>query len=338
MVTTAHRRRRTALVAMLAAGIAGLGCGASSTAAPAATAPAAASAGAPPAPPASAASSGSAPGVAAEQPAPPNDTTEKDAKEDEEIASELVDHQRHHHHGGVALFLALSLDSLGVSPEQATSIEKIRDTLRTKLEPAQAAEQKVVALLADGIAAGKVDQPKVDAAITRLGATSSAVHAAVVDALAQLHAVLDEPQRAALVDKVQAHWEVWKEANGVGLDLAERHEHGRLEALAEHLSLTPDQVESIRKRLQTAPAEAGGHLDADKVEAHIRALGAAFEAPTFDPKAVGPAEGVNAHLTGWGATRMARFYAAVAPVLTPEQRTQLAERVRDHAHHAQDEG
>jgi Spy/CpxP family protein refolding chaperone len=274
-------------------------------------------------------------GVAAEQTARPSDTTSDTTnKEDEEIGAELVEHHRHHHHGGVALFLALSLDSLGVSAEQQAQIEKIRDTLRAKLEPAQAAEKKVALLLADEIAAGKVDQPKVDAAIGRLGAASGAVHPAVVDALVQLHGVLDETQRTALVDKVEAHWELWKDANGVGVDPAERREHGRLETLAIELSLTPEQVDSIRKRLQTAPAEIGGRLDAEKVEAHLKALGAAFEAPTFDAKSVGPNDGVNARLTNWGASRMARFYAAVTPVLTPDQRTKLAERVREHANHS----
>jgi Spy/CpxP family protein refolding chaperone len=253
-------------------------------------------------------------------------------EENEQVAAELVDHLRHHHHGGVAMFLAMSLDTLGTTPDQHEAIEKIQTNLRTKLEPARDAERKVMGLLADGAAAGKIDQPKVDAAIARLGTASAGVHPAVVDALNQLHSVLNPAQRSALVDKVEADWEVWKEANAPVGDAAEKPEHARLDTLTRELSLSPEQVDKIKTRLK-GEKPMGPKFDPEKVTAHLTALGNAFEADNFDAKALGPGEGVSGHMATWATTGMAHFYEAVAPVLTPDQRTKLAERIREHATH-----
>jgi Spy/CpxP family protein refolding chaperone len=253
-------------------------------------------------------------------------------QENEEVASELVDRLRHHHHGGVGMFIAMSLDTLGTTPDQHDAIEKIQSNLKTKFEPAHGAEQKVMTLLADGIAAGKIDRPKVDAAVARLGTASAGVHAAVIDALNQLHAVLNPGQRMALVDKVEAHWEVWKEANAAAGDPAEKPEHGRLETMTRELALTPDQVDKIKARIKSS-GELGPKFDPEKVTAHLTALGNAFESDNFDAKALGPGEGVSGPMATWATAGMARFYEAATPVLTPDQRTKLAERIREHANH-----
>ena len=75
------------------------------------------------------------------------------------------------------------------------------------------------------------------------------------------------------------------------------------------------------------------HYDRAEGDAHLKAFGAAFEADTFDAKTVTTAGPANAHLATWGATRMAHFYEAVTPVLTPDQRTKLAEHLREHSGH-----
>src|ERR1700683_3269289 len=56
-------------------------------------------------------------------------TTTTASPEDDESAADLGEHHRHHHHGGVTMFIAMSLDSLGVSPEQEKAIEKIQGDL-----------------------------------------------------------------------------------------------------------------------------------------------------------------------------------------------------------------
>src|SRR5450755_1942676 len=132
---------------------------------------------------------------------------------DDDAMAGLLEHHRYHHHGGVTLFIAMSLDTLGVSPEQRAAVAKIRTDLYARIEPARTAEQNLVATLADELAAASFDTPKVEALVAQVSAAAAAVHDASADALNELHAALTPPQRAALVDKVESHWAVWQNAN-----------------------------------------------------------------------------------------------------------------------------
>ncbi len=256
------------------------------------------------------------------------------AGEDEE-GQKLVEHHRHHH-GGVAMFLHMSLDSLGVSDDQRAAVTKIQEDLSAKLEPVHAAQQKVLAVLADGVAAGAVDSAKVDAAIADIDATGAAAHAATADALNQLHTVLTPPQRIALVQKLQAHWQVWQTANAEEGEHAEQGEHEkgeRFSSLVKDPPLTADQIDRIRATLRGGGAkpDAAKKLDPSAIEGHMKSFESAFEAEKFDAKTLGGGEEMNLHLPSHGARRMARFYEAAAPVLTPDQRTKVAARLREHA-------
>ncbi len=258
--------------------------------------------------------------------------------EDDEAAEDLAEHARHHHHGGVMLFFAMSVDTLGVAPEQQNAVARIQADLFAKLEPARAAEQDVVTTLADGIAAGGIDHAKVDSAVARVASTSGGLHDATADALNQLHAVLTPEQRSALVEKVEAHWDVWKHANAVeaekaGGDASRAAQRGHLDVMAKEIELSPEQVARAQSNFDAAMGAGPPRLDPAEIQGHIDAIGAAFRADTFDAKLIEPASQANAHLAGWGAARMARFYEALDPVLTPPQRAKVAEMLREHATH-----
>jgi Spy/CpxP family protein refolding chaperone len=258
-------------------------------------------------------------------------TTSATFSEDDDVAAGLLEHHRHHHHGGVTLFIAMSLDTLGVSPEQRAAVEKIRKDLHTRMEPGTRAEQGLTAILADGLVAGTFDQAKVDAAVAQVTAAASAVHDASVDALNELHAVLTPPERAALVDKVEAHWAVWQKANSEESG-ATTSDGSRLTILAKDLDLAPEQVERIRAALGEG-MKGAPRIDAQEIAAHVRGFGDAFRGEKFDAKTLSTAGPANAHLAGWGAAHMARFVELAGPVLTPEQRAKLASRLREHAGH-----
>jgi Spy/CpxP family protein refolding chaperone len=262
---------------------------------------------------------------------PPPATAAAATADDDDVAAGLTEHHRYHHHGGVPLFIAMSLDTLGVSPEQRAAVEKIRAELQARMEPARAAEQSLAAALADGLAAGNIDRAQVDAAVARVTAAAAAVHDASADALNELHAALTPPQRAALVDKVESHWAVWQKANAEEAGSANR-EDGHLATLATELGLTQNQVDEIRAAVGEA-MKAVPRLDPQEISTHLRALGDAFRSENFDAKGLTNASGANAHLVGWGAAHMAHFVEAVAPVLTPDQRAKLADRLREHATH-----
>jgi len=243
----------------------------------------------------------------------------------------LMEHHRHHHHGGVTLFIAMSLDTLGVDPEQQAAVEKLRGDLHAGMEPARVSEQSLVSTLADGVAAGNIDTTKVDAMIAQLIAAAGAVHDASAGTLNQLHAVLNPPQRAALVDKVEAHWAVWEKANADGTGPA-TEDGDRLAALATELGLTPDQVEKIRTGV-AAQMSRVPRLDPQEIAAALQAFGDAFRSESFDAKALTTESSANAHLVGWGSAHLAHFIEASLPVLTADQRAELAQKLREHAAH-----
>ena len=251
----------------------------------------------------------------------------------DDSTADLSEHHRHHHHGGFAMFIAMSLDSLGTTPEQDDAIKKIGADLRTKMQPAHDAEKALLLVLADGVAAGSLDQAKVDAAIAQVTSASAGVHDAVADSLNQLHGVLTPPQRVALVDKVEAHLHVWRRANSDD-EPADKDAHGgHLGKLAKDLGLSSDQVEKIRASFKASIGGSKVHFDSAGAEAHLKAFGAAFEADSFDAKTVTTGGPANANIASWGSTRMATLYEAATPVLTADQRTKLADQLRHHANY-----
>jgi Spy/CpxP family protein refolding chaperone len=262
---------------------------------------------------------------------PPPATATSATTDNDEATPGLIEHHRYHHHGGVTLFIAMSLDTLGVSPEQRAAVEKIRTDLHARMEPARAAEQNLAATLADQLAAGNIDPAKVDAAVARVTATAAAVHDASTDALNDLHAALTPSERAALVDKVESHWAVWQKANAEETRPATK-DGGYIAILTTDLGLTPDQADKIRAGLGEG-TKAVPRFDPQEIATHLRAFGDAFRSEKFDAKLLTTASGANAHMAGWGAAHMARFVETAAPVLTPEQRVKLAARLREHASH-----
>jgi Spy/CpxP family protein refolding chaperone len=247
--------------------------------------------------------------------------------------AELAEGEEHreHHHGGVLALVVMSIKDLDLSSDQRVAVEKIRADMASKMEPARTAGRELASTLADGVAAGKIDRAKVDAAIATVVTQAQGLHDSSLAALNDLHAALSAPQRAKLVDELQGHWEKWKEAQGH--DEADDHQHrsGHLLALVHELGISQDQAEKIkaafRDRMKASPQD---HAHKE-VQDHLQALATAFKSDTFDAKKVAGAKAANGHLARWGATRMARFIEAAAPVLTPEQRTKLARILRDHA-------
>jgi Spy/CpxP family protein refolding chaperone len=255
-----------------------------------------------------------------------------EAAYDDDSTAELKDHDRHHHHGGFAMFIAMSLDSLGTSPEEDANLAKIQADIRAKLQPAHDAEKNLMLTLADGVAAGNIDQAKVDAAVAQVSSAAAGVHDAVADSLNQLHEVLTPEQRVALADKVEAHLQVWRDANSDG-EPSKVAREGRLAELQKSLALTQDQVEKVRATLSSSMARTGQY-DWKEGEASLEAFRTAFVADHFDAKSLGMGGAANAHIATWGAARMSRFYEAVGPVLSADQRARLADILRRHANYS----
>ncbi|HEX4454763.1 MAG TPA: Spy/CpxP family protein refolding chaperone [Kofleriaceae bacterium] len=266
--------------------------------------------------------------VAEAQPAQPGTGMEED-----ESTTDLAMHHRHHHHGGMAMFIAISLDQINTTPDQKAAIEKIKTDLYAKMEPAHAAEKTVLSAVADDIASGQFDQAKLDTSIAEVGTQSGTIHDAISDSLNQLHATLTPPQRQALVDKMQAHFEVWHSANAPEED----KEHGHLAHLAKELGMTQDQVDKSRAAYEQSITGVP-HFDRAEADAHLKAFGEAFSSDQFDAKSLPTKGELNSHMAVWGINRMIKLYEAVTPNLTPEQRTKLADNIRHHANYQHNQG
>jgi len=278
------------------------------------------------APSASASAAPSAASSVAVSPAAPVGSAQIVAADDS--VNESLRNYHRHHHGGLTTFISMAIDTLGLDEAKKAQITTIQSDLRAKTAPARDAEHDLLSTIADGVAAGKIDTAKVDAAVEKGATASAGIHAATADAMTQLHDALSPAERAALVDKVNAHWAVWHKVN-VEEKAGTKEKGGRLAKLTELLTLTPDQVDKISSAL-SADAPVTPKNDPKAADAHIQAFATAFVAEKFDAKSLAPPATASAgHVARHGGARLARFYEAVTPVLTPQQRTTLAAQIRE---------
>jgi Spy/CpxP family protein refolding chaperone len=246
----------------------------------------------------------------------------------DQVIADLQEHHRHHQHGGITQFVELSLDTIGADESRREQVERLQDALHDCMDPVEAEEEKVLRLIADGVAAGVVDAAKVKAGIEQVDTAASAIHPCVAPTLNELHKTLAPNERAELGEKVRAHWTVWRQANH-DEDPAHHTPGSRLADLATELTLAPEQVEQMSAALKAAFS--GRSFDADRVQKQVQSFATAFAGSTFDATSV--TTNSTAYLTSHGMTRMALFYQTIAPFLKPEQRATLAAHLREHATH-----
>lgn len=247
------------------------------------------------------------------------------AEANREKAAETLRQHHRHHHGGFAMFVHMAIDSLGLEGADKAKVEAIQKKIHDAAAPARAAGHDVLQALADGAAAGKIDDAKIQPLVKKQQDAAAKVHDAVIAAMNELHDALKPEQRVALVDKIKAHAAVWKSQNH---DEADSKEKGsRLAHLKETLKLTDDQVTKIQAALKaSAPKD---KPDWSEVEKHMDAFEKAFEADKFDAKTLTTANAANTHIARWGEGRLVRFVEAVVPVLTPNQQKQFAEHLKE---------
>ena len=113
---------------------------------------------------------------------------------------------------------------------------------------------------------------------------------------------------------------------------------GPLEFVAQQIAHSPIRADRFLEELQRFEKEGGlprlqilrlpnDHTSGTKVGMPTPT---AFVADKFDAKTLAPSAAAAAgHVARHGGARLARFYEAVTPVLTPEQRTKLATHLRE---------
>ena len=133
--------------------------------------------------------------------------------EDDSVNEALRDYHRHHHGGADDVHLDGHRHAGPGRGEEERRSRRSRAIFAPRRRPPGTPSTSCSSTIADGVAAGKIDTAKVDAAVEKVATASTGIHAATADALTQLHDVLSPAERAALVDKVKAHWEVWHKVN-----------------------------------------------------------------------------------------------------------------------------
>ncbi len=260
----------------------------------------------------------------AKNPTPPAVTVPPGISDGEDaVVADIMQHHRFHHYGGVLMLVTMSLDALGLTENEQLQVDHIQADLLAKMRPAAQSERDVMVLLADGVAANRIDGPRVDAALARVAAAAAVLHQTSIDDLDRLHALLTPEQRAALIDRLHAHWALWKQANAAdGTPLA---------TLTKDLALTSEQLGQAGPAL--AKAATAAPVPASQVDAQLHAFAEAFRSEHFEARNLAGADAVDRDLAAAGAARLARFCEAVSPVLNFEQRSNLTEILREHVSH-----
>jgi hypothetical protein len=246
---------------------------------------------------------------------------------DQDLVADILEHHRFHHQGGLLTLIAMSLDALGLPEEQQLRVERIQTDLLGKLQPAIAAERNLVSLLASGLGASRLDTDGLHAALRQVANTTTAARQAAIADLNRLHSVLAPAERSALIDRLEAHWALWQEANA--------GDEAQLTIIGHELRLTPEQLARARASMAANP---GALLADGRVVAQLRELAAAFRADAFDASTLAAASAADGDMATAGAQQLVRVCVAVNPVLDDEQRHLLVDILQSHLAHDQTQG
>ncbi|HEY4014767.1 MAG TPA: Spy/CpxP family protein refolding chaperone [Polyangiaceae bacterium] len=235
-------------------------------------------------------------------------------------------HKGHHREG--LIHEALKLDSL--TSAQRTAIEKLVDQKRAASAPVRAADAQVLTALAKQVEQATVDANALAPVLAGETSAATAESAAERDILNQLHGILTPAQRSALVDRIEARagrMHAWaRDAGAPGAagseGFAGRGPHG---PWGHKLGLTAEQKAQIAANLHASGSLDGGFGPGGPGHGARKAAVESFRGDTFDGGSLAKVE----H-RGEMAERLA---AAMVPVLTPAQRSALANTLRERAAH-----
>jgi Spy/CpxP family protein refolding chaperone len=229
-------------------------------------------------------------------------------------------------HGHIKV-LGEALGDVPLTAAQRSAIEQLATDAEARQAASRTARHDLIVALAAQIEAGRVDraalQPRVDALVAAHQATQPADRAA----LEQLHALLGPDQRTAFVDAVEAR---------VSQRMGAMHDKHPLAKWAADLGLTEDQKSQIRdamkQRFQAMHAEGGFHGKPPWAEGHHQGAKVmeAFKQDRFVMAEVAPPQDLAAKATAM-CDHMLGVAEVALPVLTPQQRTIAAQKLREHA-------
>jgi len=223
--------------------------------------------------------------------------------------------------------IAEALSTVPLRADQRSEIEALATAAQARMDSTKGTRGALMSAFADQVEQGTIDrtalQPKIDA-VTAAFAQS---HAADNAAFERLHALLDPTQRTTFADAFEA--KAQSRHHGPGPGAHEGH-HGpgqELAAWATDLKLTDDQQDQIKAVLA---AQLAAHHGEWKGGGHDRGkqMMTAFRSDHFVIAELGAAEPPHADRM---TEHMIGIAQSVLPLLTPEQRTLAAAKLRARA-------
>ncbi|HTB77650.1 MAG TPA: Spy/CpxP family protein refolding chaperone [Polyangiaceae bacterium] len=234
------------------------------------------------------------------------------------------DHHKGHRMGLVGA--ALKLDSL--TPAQRTAIEQLAQTRRTAEVPVRQADAQVLTVLAQQVEQASINRAALAPTVSARETAAVAARNVDLDTVQKLHDLLTPAQRGQLIDGIEAgfqgHTPGHADAGAGG------HRGGHLGMIAKKLGLTDQQKAQIASNLRAERQAEGTPAQHPDFRGAGKAWLDSFRGDSFNASA--SAANVPAMMER-RANRMEDLMTAAVPVLTPAQRSELANHLRTRAAH-----
>jgi Spy/CpxP family protein refolding chaperone len=219
---------------------------------------------------------------------------------------------------GHARAVADALSQVPLRDDQRAEIETMAAASEQRHQTVTAAHAQVATALAAQIESGTIDraalQPTIDAAVTAASASRPLDRAA----MERLHALLTPEQRGQFVDAMES-------AHG---EHAHASHKARMEEWANDLKLTDDQRAQIAAILKSQ--HSAHHEDFKGMHAAGKGFMDSFRGETLAPP-MAPADADLHARASEHADHLVAVITQVLPLLTPEQRSLAAAKIRAHA-------
>ena len=218
---------------------------------------------------------------------------------------------------GIFSAIGEALGASDLTQEQQKAVGKLAQELGPRQAEVEQDRKKLMSAIADQLAAEHFDRSALD----EPGDTLVTAHQAELPVLRKtfmaIHDLLTPEQRGKFADTLQKHLDERKEHHAAG---------AWFNKFAKDLALSDDQKEQVHEVLENAKKTRGsetGHA------AIAEKMLQAFRGDSFNPEAVAPEKEAQAHVKDH-VTRMLDVSESIAGILTPEQRTKAAEKIREH--------
>jgi Spy/CpxP family protein refolding chaperone len=220
---------------------------------------------------------------------------------------------------GMVHVVGEALGQVPLRPDQRMQLEQLAQDAEQRHQAVGAARKELMEAIALQIESGSIDraalQPKIDAAADAWDKARPADRAA----FEKVHAILDADQRAKFIDALRATMRANHQKGG-------GHEH--LKELAAGLNLTDAQISQIRDVMKDEFHKNGGRQSWAEHHERTAKIAEAFKSDRFVMDEVAPA--VNARdKANEMSMKIINVAEKVLPILTAEQRTTAAQKLRE---------